>query len=168
MSAAQGPLDRTYSGVDTVAGRRGAFTWGECLAVRRGSQGVWLATNQEIKELNRDYRGKDKATDVLSFPLFKVRFLREGPTKSPEPHQALARRLPGVRIEAEYTRPVPPSTRLSARLARTSGPASVSLDRARTLYLYLMCPHGVCVHRHQGRRRLRRIWFHPTGIHASV
>ena len=30
---------------------------------------VLLTGNQEIRELNREYRGKDKPTDVLSFPM---------------------------------------------------------------------------------------------------
>ncbi len=30
--------------------------------------GVWITTNTTIRQYNRDYRHKDKATDVLSFP----------------------------------------------------------------------------------------------------
>lgn len=30
---------------------------------------VLLTRNSEIRELNREYRGKDKPTDVLSFPM---------------------------------------------------------------------------------------------------
>jgi probable rRNA maturation factor len=38
-------------------------------AVRlRGEVSVLLTTNRKIRRLNREYRGKDKATDVLSFP----------------------------------------------------------------------------------------------------
>lgn len=32
---------------------------------------VTLSDNEYIKRLNRDYRGKDSATDVLSFPLYE-------------------------------------------------------------------------------------------------
>ena len=31
-----------------------------------------LTTNEEIKKLNKEYRNKDKATDVLSFPLENI------------------------------------------------------------------------------------------------
>jgi probable rRNA maturation factor len=34
----------------------------------RGEVNVLLTTDREIRRLNRKYRGKDKATDVLSFP----------------------------------------------------------------------------------------------------
>jgi probable rRNA maturation factor len=38
-------------------------------AVRlRGEVSVLLTTDRRIRRLNREYRGKDKATDVLSFP----------------------------------------------------------------------------------------------------
>ncbi len=30
--------------------------------------GIWLTTNATIRNYNRDYRNKDKATDILSFP----------------------------------------------------------------------------------------------------
>ena len=29
---------------------------------------VWFTTNKTIQTYNRDYRGKDKPTDVISFP----------------------------------------------------------------------------------------------------
>jgi probable rRNA maturation factor len=38
-------------------------------AVRLKSEvGLRLTSNREMRKLNRDFRGKDKATDVLSFP----------------------------------------------------------------------------------------------------
>ncbi|MFZ1940981.1 MAG: rRNA maturation RNase YbeY [Terracidiphilus sp.] len=47
-------------------------------AVRlRGEVGVLLTTDREIRRLNRTYRGKDKATDVLSFPAEKFVQKRE-------------------------------------------------------------------------------------------
>lgn len=39
---------------------------------------VSFVDNQEIKELNREYRGVDKDTDVLSFPM-EDEFFTEGP-----------------------------------------------------------------------------------------
>ena len=39
---------------------------------------VSLVDNEEIRELNRDYRNKDSETDVLSFPM-DDEFLMEGP-----------------------------------------------------------------------------------------
>lgn len=30
--------------------------------------GIWLTTNTTIRRYNKKYRGKDKATDILSFP----------------------------------------------------------------------------------------------------
>lgn len=38
-----------------------------------GDVGVLLAGDDEIRALNRQYRGKDKATDVLSFPVVDPR-----------------------------------------------------------------------------------------------
>lgn len=32
--------------------------------------GIWLTTNATIRKYNRDYRKKDKATDILSFPFY--------------------------------------------------------------------------------------------------
>lgn len=32
--------------------------------------GIWLTTNRTIHKYNRDYRHKDKPTDILSFPFY--------------------------------------------------------------------------------------------------
>lgn len=32
--------------------------------------GIWLTTNKTIRTYNRDFRHKDKATDILSFPFY--------------------------------------------------------------------------------------------------
>ena len=34
--------------------------------------GIWLTTNKTIRSYNKDYRNKDKATDILSFPYHKL------------------------------------------------------------------------------------------------
>ncbi|MDD4571718.1 MAG: rRNA maturation RNase YbeY [Clostridia bacterium] len=39
---------------------------------RRLELSLLLTTDEEIKELNNQYRNKDAATDVLSFPLFEA------------------------------------------------------------------------------------------------
>lgn len=36
--------------------------------VEEATLGVRFASDRELRRVNRDYRGKDKATDVLSFP----------------------------------------------------------------------------------------------------
>jgi probable rRNA maturation factor len=60
------------------AGARHLRPWLERLAValvererpsiREASLGVRFASDRELRRVNRDYRGKDKPTDVLSFP----------------------------------------------------------------------------------------------------
>ncbi|MDD2569079.1 MAG: rRNA maturation RNase YbeY, partial [Clostridia bacterium] len=39
---------------------------------RRLELSLLLTTDEEIKKLNNQYRNKDAATDVLSFPLFEA------------------------------------------------------------------------------------------------
>src|SRR2546430_1447736 len=47
-------------------------------AVRlRGQVTVLLTTDRKIRQLNRDFRGKDTATDVLSFPAAPIKHGRE-------------------------------------------------------------------------------------------
>lgn len=45
-------------------------------SVKRIEMGVTLCGKNKIKSLNRNYRGKDKVTDVLSFPVYED--LRKG------------------------------------------------------------------------------------------
>ena len=46
------------------------LTISSCLEdARQGELSVLLTDDGYIKKLNRDYRGKDKATNVLSFPV---------------------------------------------------------------------------------------------------
>ena len=56
------------AGIDprTVA-RRGRLIL-EALGETEAELSVLLVTDESIRELNRDYRGVDRATDVLSFP----------------------------------------------------------------------------------------------------
>jgi len=42
---------------------------------------ILLVSNEEIKEMNKEHRGVDKATDVLSFPMIEM---HEGEMKSSE------------------------------------------------------------------------------------
>lgn len=44
---------------------------------------VWMTSNQTIRRYNRQYRQKDVATDVLSFPLYDASFTV--PTSMPHP-----------------------------------------------------------------------------------
>jgi ssRNA-specific RNase YbeY (16S rRNA maturation enzyme) len=53
------------------------------LTVYGCAQGIWIATDQEIRELNKMHRGKDRATDVLSFPMTRV-------SPSPRPRPCVA------------------------------------------------------------------------------
>jgi probable rRNA maturation factor len=45
-------------------------------ALRKAELSILLTDNERIRKLNRDWRNKDKATDVLSFPLVEVEDLR--------------------------------------------------------------------------------------------
>jgi len=46
------------------------------LALKKAELSILLTDDAEIQRLNRDWRGKDKATDVLSFPQVEVSGLR--------------------------------------------------------------------------------------------
>lgn len=50
-----------------AAWRRKAARAVETIAPRAGTVNVIVTNDRVIRRLNRDYRGKDKATDVLSF-----------------------------------------------------------------------------------------------------
>jgi probable rRNA maturation factor len=83
------------SGVD---GRALVATARKLLAAageRDASLSLTLVPDAAIRDLNRDHRGKDRATDVLSFPLF------EG---GDAPHEGVERLLGDVVISVDTAR----------------------------------------------------------------
>ena len=64
-----------------VAGRAGLARWLGRIApaAARGTLAVALVSDREIRRLNREFRGVDRATDVLSFPSGHPLQLRAGP-----------------------------------------------------------------------------------------
>lgn len=53
-------------------------------AVRTVELSVRLATDEEVRALNSEWRGKDKPTNVLSFPLAEREELEEAEAEGPE------------------------------------------------------------------------------------
>jgi probable rRNA maturation factor len=49
---------------------------------KRSELSVVLTGDAEVRRLNREYRHKDKTTDVLSFPLLEGKKLSSGPEKT--------------------------------------------------------------------------------------
>ncbi len=46
--------------------------------------GIWFTTNETIRRFNREYRQKDKPTDILSFPYHQVKAGQRIVAKTPE------------------------------------------------------------------------------------
>ena len=87
--------DVRASGVD---GRALVATAKKLLAAvdeRDSSLSLTVVDDAAIRELNRDHRGKDKPTDVLSFPMFEGR---------DAPHAGVERMLGDVVISVETAR----------------------------------------------------------------
>lgn len=85
--------------------------------------GIWLCSNQTIKKYNKDYRGKDSATDILSFAY----------------HPELK---PGQRINVE----IPEDKNLGDLII---APLFVQNDLARwgqtfTERMHVLLVHGIC------------------------
>lgn len=59
------------SGVDTRQLKSTARTLLRAAGEGESALSLTLVGDETIRELNREHRGKDKATDVLSFPLFE-------------------------------------------------------------------------------------------------
>ena len=57
-------------GANALAAAAGLGRWVSRIAPARarGSVGIAIVSDQQIQRLNAEYRGKDRATDVLSFP----------------------------------------------------------------------------------------------------
>ncbi|KAF9159821.1 hypothetical protein DFQ26_006163 [Actinomortierella ambigua] len=60
--------------------------------------GVCLTGNRNIRKLNREYRGKDKPTDILSFPFAEA----VKPGKLPEPRSEDDKNLGDIFISIAY------------------------------------------------------------------
>lgn len=54
--------------VNTAQLKKDAQTFMTHLGYDDFDLGIWITTNATIKKYNRDYRHKDKPTDILSFP----------------------------------------------------------------------------------------------------
>lgn len=68
--------------IDTKLLKRQAQALLEALGYSDFDLGIWLTTNKTIQQYNRDYRKKDKPTDVLSFPAHPD--LKPGQTIEPD------------------------------------------------------------------------------------
>lgn len=53
--------------INTEQLKKDAQTLLDALGYEDFDLGIWLTTNKTIRQYNKQYRGKDKATDVLSF-----------------------------------------------------------------------------------------------------
>lgn len=65
------------SGVDARRLKSDARKLLKAAGEEKSTLSISLVDDAEIAQLNREYRGKDKATDVLSFPLFEPGALRQ-------------------------------------------------------------------------------------------
>jgi probable rRNA maturation factor len=76
--------DVKYSGVDTRALKTVARKLLREVDEARSAISISLVDDAEIQTLNRDHRGKDKPTDVLSFPLYEY---HRGELVEPPPYE---------------------------------------------------------------------------------
>ncbi|WP_274363262.1 rRNA maturation RNase YbeY [Paenibacillus thermotolerans] len=58
---------------------------GESEGVEAGEVALTFVNDEEIRELNKQYRGLDKSTDVLSFSMWEGEELAEAPELSDDP-----------------------------------------------------------------------------------
>jgi probable rRNA maturation factor len=63
--------DVKRSGIDTRRLKETARVLLRAAGEKDSALSLTLVNDEAIRELNRDHRGKDKPTDVLSFPLFE-------------------------------------------------------------------------------------------------
>jgi rRNA maturation RNase YbeY len=66
---------------------------------RKAELSILLTGDAEVRRLNREYRKKDRTTDVLSFPLLEGRRMRNGP-KAGIPLGDVAISVPRARRQA--------------------------------------------------------------------
>ena len=66
LRVAESKWAKSLPDLETICQR--ALDAGAAQMTAKGEVAVLLTNNAEIQDLNRDWRGKDKPTDVLSFP----------------------------------------------------------------------------------------------------
>jgi len=142
----KGSAPRGRLNVEVVGRAAGLTTWLEAVAPARarGTMSVAIVSDARVRALNRQYRKKDTATDVLSFPAFAPSALRRG-------------KPPG---DGEFLGDVVIASGVAARQAREAGHSLATELRVLALHglLHLL---GYDHERDDGRmarleRRLRR------------
>lgn len=115
-------LEKRVMGLSRLALAR-FVTRARRVAGLRGSVNVLVTSSAEMKSLNRQFRGKDQETDVLSFPAADSHELRAG--RNGLPHRAKSGRAgdPGARPPQgqEFAGEIAISADIAARNARTLG-----------------------------------------------
>ena len=66
LRVAEPEWDKSLPDLEAICRR--ALNAGAAQKATQGEVAILLTNNTEIQDLNRDWRGKDKPTDVLSFP----------------------------------------------------------------------------------------------------
>lgn len=85
--------------------------------------GIWLTTNKTIKNYNRDYRKKDKPTDILSFSFYPE--LKAGERIYPETDED--KNLGDIIISVEFVQK-----------------AAIELQQTLEKRLQILLVHGIC------------------------
>jgi len=168
----KGSAPRGRLNVEVVGRAAGLTTWLEAVAPARarGTMSVAIVSDARVRALNRQYRKKDTATDVLSFPAFAPSALRRGKPPAFAP-SALRRGKPPAFAPSALRRGKPPgdgeflgdvviASGVAARQAREAGHSLATELRVLALHglLHLL---GYDHERDDGRmarleRRLRR------------
>lgn len=109
--------------VDLKAIERDAFKIMDLLGYEGYDLGIWFTTNPTIHRYNKQYRDKDKPTDILSFPYYPE--LKAG--QKIKPYSDEEKNLGDIIISVEYVQ----------KAAKELG---VTLDQRMQVLLV----HGIC------------------------
>jgi len=155
----KGSAPRGRLNVEVVGRAAGLTTWLEAVAPARarGTMSIAIVSDARVRALNRQYRKKDTATDVLSFPAFAPSALRRGKPPAFAPSALRRGKPPG---DGEFLGDVVIASGVAARQAREAGHSLATELRVLALHglLHLL---GYDHERDDGRmarleRRLRR------------
>lgn len=109
---------------------------------------IWLAGDEEVRELNREYRGKDAPTDVLSFPPGSAELRAPSGTASAE--RGTRRALGDLAISLPYVQRAIEAdaglseAQLAEDIARGGAYGRLPVLRDVSARLPLLVVHGVC------------------------